>query len=229
VTIYPRNMSAWMARKSAGQLSSDLHSGSPKPKTNGTVGGKLLVSTINTVFDYDLLCDLLEMLNLINIESTVATRRNLVDPIQRTNMRGLMSERFRAFDLRTEGCRLESRWTLFFILFFSIYFLFFICNFFRHIFQYYPLSFLQLIFFKFQNRPSSVFSSWNVTGTKSTYKCYVPMPSTSWSLSQTGLFKLLFKLAHFRTRFCTVALAVAVKKKLTLSKYMWCLHYTCWH
>jgi hypothetical protein len=44
------------------------------------------------VFGYDLLCDLLEMLNLINIGSTVATRRNLVDPIQRTNMRGLMAD-----------------------------------------------------------------------------------------------------------------------------------------
>jgi hypothetical protein len=50
-----------------------------------------------------LLCDLLEMLNLINIGSAVAARRNLLDPIQRTNMRGLMAERFRAFDLRTEG------------------------------------------------------------------------------------------------------------------------------
>jgi hypothetical protein len=50
-----------------------------------------------------LLCDLLEMLNLMNIGNAVATRSNLVDPIQRTNMRGLMAERFRAFDLRTEG------------------------------------------------------------------------------------------------------------------------------
>jgi hypothetical protein len=31
------------------------------------------------IFGYDL-CDLLEMLNLINIGSAVATRRNLVDP-----------------------------------------------------------------------------------------------------------------------------------------------------
>jgi hypothetical protein len=38
------------------------------------------------VFGYDLLCDLLEMLNLINIGSAVATRRHLVDPIQRTNI-----------------------------------------------------------------------------------------------------------------------------------------------
>jgi hypothetical protein len=50
------------------------------------------------VFGYDLLCDLLEMLNLINIGSTVATRRNLVEPIQRTNMRGLMAERLRAYE-----------------------------------------------------------------------------------------------------------------------------------
>jgi hypothetical protein len=42
------------------------------------------------VFGYDLLCDLLEMLNLINIGSAVVTRRHLVDPIQRTNMRGLV-------------------------------------------------------------------------------------------------------------------------------------------
>jgi hypothetical protein len=38
------------------------------------------------VFGYDLLYDLLEMLNLINIGSAIATRRNLVAPIQRTNM-----------------------------------------------------------------------------------------------------------------------------------------------
>jgi hypothetical protein len=42
------------------------------------------------VFGYDLLCGLLEMLNLINIGSAVATRRNLVNPNQLTNMRGLM-------------------------------------------------------------------------------------------------------------------------------------------
>jgi hypothetical protein len=41
-----------------------------------------------------MLCDLLEMLNLINIESAVATRRNLVDPIQRTNIRGLMAKKY---------------------------------------------------------------------------------------------------------------------------------------
>jgi hypothetical protein len=35
------------------------------------------------VFGYDLL-DLLEILNLINIGSAVATRRNLVDPIRWT-------------------------------------------------------------------------------------------------------------------------------------------------
>jgi hypothetical protein len=39
------------------------------------------------VFGYDLLCDLLEMLNLINVGSAVATLRNLVHPIQRTNIR----------------------------------------------------------------------------------------------------------------------------------------------
>jgi hypothetical protein len=61
-----------------------------------------VIIRICMVFGYDLLCDLLEMLNLINI-SAVATHRNLVDPIQRTNMRGLMAERFRAFDLHTEG------------------------------------------------------------------------------------------------------------------------------
>jgi hypothetical protein len=92
------------------------------------------------VFGYDLLCDLLEMLNLINIGSAVATRRNLVDPIQRTNLRDLMAERIRAFDLRTEGYRFESRW-----IFFSFYYLFLCVIFFRRIFQYYPLSFLQLI------------------------------------------------------------------------------------
>jgi hypothetical protein len=53
-------------------------------------------------FGSDLLCDLLEMLNLINIGSAaIATHRNLVDRIQQTNMRGLMAERFRAFDLHT--------------------------------------------------------------------------------------------------------------------------------
>jgi hypothetical protein len=56
------------------------------------------------VFGYDLLCDLLELLNLIN----VATHRNLADPIQQTNMRGLMAERLRAFDLCMEGYRFES-------------------------------------------------------------------------------------------------------------------------
>jgi hypothetical protein len=49
------------------------------------------------VFGYGLLCDFIRnvQLILINIGSDVATRRNLVDPIQRTNMRGLMAERFR--------------------------------------------------------------------------------------------------------------------------------------
>jgi hypothetical protein len=39
------------------------------------------------------------MLKLINIGSAVATRRNLVDPIQGTNIRALMAERLRAFDI----------------------------------------------------------------------------------------------------------------------------------
>jgi hypothetical protein len=83
------------------------------------------------------------MLNLINIGSAVATHRNLVDPIQRMNMRGLMAERFRAFDLRMEGYWFDSRRIIFFILFFP--FIFYFCLiFFRLIFQYYPLSFLQL-------------------------------------------------------------------------------------
>jgi hypothetical protein len=60
-----------------------------------------IIIHICKVFGYDLLRDLLEMLNLINIGSAVATRRNLVDPIQWTNMRGLMAAMFRAFDLRT--------------------------------------------------------------------------------------------------------------------------------
>jgi hypothetical protein len=64
------------------------------------------------VFGYDLLCDLLEMLNLINIGSAVAIRRNLVDPI---HMRGLMAERFRAFNLRMESYRFESQWIRFLI------------------------------------------------------------------------------------------------------------------
>jgi hypothetical protein len=92
--------------------------------------------SVERVFGYDMLCDLLEMLNLINIGSAVATRRNLVDPIQRTNMRGLMAERFRA-----ECYTFESRWISRFF-FFSFYFVQFI---FRRIFQYYPLSFLQFI------------------------------------------------------------------------------------
>jgi hypothetical protein len=62
-----------------------------------------VVIHICMVFGYDLLCDLLEMLNLINIGSAVATRTNLVDPIQRTNMRGLMAERFRACVRFTHG------------------------------------------------------------------------------------------------------------------------------
>jgi hypothetical protein len=51
------------------------------------------------VFGYDLLCDLLELSVEFNkYRSAVATRRNLVDPIQRMNMRGLMAEMFRAFE-----------------------------------------------------------------------------------------------------------------------------------
>jgi hypothetical protein len=90
------------------------------------------------VFGYDQLCDLLEILNLINIGSAVATRRNLVDPIQRTNMRGLMAERFRAFDLRTERYRFESRWTLFSFYFFHLFLIF---NFFQRIFNIIPFLF----------------------------------------------------------------------------------------
>jgi hypothetical protein len=52
------------------------------------------------------------------------SQKPLVDPIQRTNMRGLMAERLRAFDLCTEGHRFESRW-----IFFSFYFFPFIFNF----------------------------------------------------------------------------------------------------
>jgi hypothetical protein len=37
------------------------------------------------VFGYDLLCDSLEMSNFNNYRSAVATRRNLVDPIQSRN------------------------------------------------------------------------------------------------------------------------------------------------
>jgi hypothetical protein len=94
------------------------------------------------VFGYDLLCDVLEMLNLINIGSAVATGRNLVDPIQRTNMRGLVAERGRAFDLRVEGYRLESRWTLSSFYFFSSYFLFLCGIFFDVFFNIIPFLFL---------------------------------------------------------------------------------------
>jgi hypothetical protein len=48
----------------------------------------IFIIHICMVFGYDLLCDLFEMLNLINIWSTVATRRNRVDPIQRMYSRG---------------------------------------------------------------------------------------------------------------------------------------------
>jgi hypothetical protein len=93
------------------------------------------------IFGYDLLCDLLEMLNLINIGSAVATYRNLADP----NMRGLMAERFRAFDLHMEGLGSNPDGYLFSFNFFPFIF-YFMCNFFLHIFQYDPISFLQLIF-----------------------------------------------------------------------------------
>jgi hypothetical protein len=43
---------------------------------------EVIIHNICMIFGYDRLCDLLEMLNLINIGSAVATRRNLVDPIQ---------------------------------------------------------------------------------------------------------------------------------------------------
>jgi hypothetical protein len=100
------------------------------------------------VFGYDLLCDLLEMLNLINIGSAVATRRNPVDPIQRTNMRGLMAETF------------ESRWILFSFYFFP----FFIDVFFNII----PFLFFNCDFFKFQNRLVQCVALVMLTGTKST-------------------------------------------------------------
>jgi hypothetical protein len=74
---------------------------------------RIIVDIAGTERSYDLLCDLLEMWNLINIGSAVATRRNLVDPIQRTFMRAMMAERLIAFDLRTEGHRFESRGILF--------------------------------------------------------------------------------------------------------------------
>jgi hypothetical protein len=63
-----------------------------------------------------------------------------------------MAERLRAFDLRTERYRFESRWILFFILFFSIYILFLCVIFFRRIFKYYYPFFSSIDFFKFQNR-----------------------------------------------------------------------------
>jgi hypothetical protein len=48
------------------------------------------------VFGYDLLCDLLEMLNAVATRS----RSNSANEYG-----GLMTARFRAFDLRTEGYR----------------------------------------------------------------------------------------------------------------------------
>jgi hypothetical protein len=43
------------------------------------------------VLGYDLLCDLLEMLNFNKYLSAVATRRNLVDPIQSRNINDMMA------------------------------------------------------------------------------------------------------------------------------------------
>jgi hypothetical protein len=43
------------------------------------------------VFGYDLLCDLFEMLNFDKYRSAVATRRNLVDPIQSRKVSGLLT------------------------------------------------------------------------------------------------------------------------------------------
>jgi hypothetical protein len=43
------------------------------------------------LFGYDLLCDLLEILNFNKYPSAVATRRNLVDPILSRNIISLMA------------------------------------------------------------------------------------------------------------------------------------------
>jgi hypothetical protein len=57
------------------------------------------------ILGYDLLCDFLEILNFNKYRSAVATRRNLVDPIQsRKQPDGLAA---REFDLRMEGYRFE--------------------------------------------------------------------------------------------------------------------------
>jgi hypothetical protein len=77
------------------------------------------------VSGYDLLCDLLEILNLIIIGSVAATRRNLVDPIQRTNMRGLMAGRFCA----RKALGSNPHVSFFHFIFFHLFFIF-ICNFF---------------------------------------------------------------------------------------------------
>jgi hypothetical protein len=112
------------------------------------------------VFGYDMLCDLLEVLNLINIGSAVATCWNLhvVDPIQQTNMRGLGPVAQSLTSWWPSGLErliyarkvYTSRFDSDGYLFFSIYFLFLCVTFFRRIFQYYPLS--SIDFFNFQNR-----------------------------------------------------------------------------
>jgi hypothetical protein len=61
------------------------------------------------VFGYDLLSDLLEMLNFNKYRSTVATRRNLVDPIQLRNMSDLISKRLEHSAYPMEGYMFESQ------------------------------------------------------------------------------------------------------------------------
>jgi hypothetical protein len=100
-----------------------------------------VVIHICMVFGYDLLCDLLKMLNLINIGNAVATRRNLVDPIQRSNRRGLMAERF-SVRFAHEGYR----WILLFVLFFSNYLLFLCVIFFDVFFNIIPFLFFKWFF-----------------------------------------------------------------------------------
>jgi hypothetical protein len=60
------------------------------------------------VFGYDLLCDLLETLNLVNIGSAVATRRNLVEPIQRHARIEL--EGWQALDFREASAHSGDAW-----------------------------------------------------------------------------------------------------------------------
>jgi hypothetical protein len=57
------------------------------------------------------------MLNLINIGSAVANHRNLVDPIQRTNIRGLMAERFRTLINARKVILFSNPWKLTELLF----------------------------------------------------------------------------------------------------------------